>query len=173
MKITHLQQIFWANIFRQRKDRELSLLGFLKKVPLFDRLKKWQLKGLAKVLHRRSYETNEYLFEQGQPGAALFIIESGEVSVEAGLPEQPDYTQFTVLHSGSFLGELALLDQTPRSASARAVKPTVCYALFRNDLDRLVETQPAIASSVYKGLASIVGERLKAKNELVLVKKGA
>ena len=71
------------------------------------------------------------------------------------------------IKSGEFLGELALLDQTPRSASARAVKPTQTFALFRGDLNRLGLAEPEIAREIFRALACIIGERLKATNRRV------
>lgn len=141
----------------------MSLQEFLKTVPFFESFTDKQVKIISQYLHHRKYEENEYLFEVNHPGAALFIIERGEVSVET-TSDPSSATHLATLQSGEFLGELALLDQSPRSASARATKPTVAYALSRTDLGRLQESEPEIACAVYKSLAFIVGERLKATN---------
>jgi len=173
MKISDLRQILWANIFQNQDDLKISKLQFLYKIPFFKELTRWQIMEITTVLHSRNYDSGEYLFEQNHPGAALFIIKSGEISIELGRPGSTDYTQLAVLNSGTFMGELALLDQSLRSASARATEPTQCYALFRNDLDNLSETEPQIACKVYKALASIVGDRLKSTNDFMTLKKGA
>ena len=163
----------WANVFHPKKDVEVSRLDFLNQIPLFHGLRPWELKSVAHIIHQRKYEESEYLFEQGQPGAALFIIESGEVCVELGLPDSPTYTKLVHLGPGSFLGELALLDQSPRSASARACTATHCYALFRKDLDSLVDTHASTGFKIYKALASIIGDRLKTSNTIISIKKAA
>jgi CRP/FNR family cyclic AMP-dependent transcriptional regulator len=118
------------------------------------------------VVYEREYQENEFIFETDQPGAALFIVQSGEVSIEI-LDSEVEITQIAILGKHSFLGELALLDESPRSASARALVPTKVYALFRKDLDRLCESNPDITTQIYKSLASLIGSRLKATNELI------
>lgn len=166
MSDNNVEKIFWGLNFRRRKAKEVSRNDFLKNIPFFESLSNRQLTTLAQYMHERRYEENEYLFEVNHPGAALFIIVRGEVAVETSSnPETA--TELARLHAGEFLGELALLDQAPRSASARATKPTESYALFRQDLARLAVNYPEIACEIYKSLASIVGERLKATNRHV------
>ncbi len=167
MKFREAAKIFWDYLSIQSKVKsQLDVVQFLRKLPLFEGLSERELARLNEVLYHRSYQTGESLFEYDQPGAALFIIQSGEISIEIPSGENR-FTQVAVLPSGSFLGELALLDDSPRSASARALKQTECFSLFRADLHKLVETDPEIATRIYKALATIVGERLKATNELV------
>lgn len=167
MRIREAAKIFWDYLSLQTKVKsQLEVVQFLRKLPLFEGLSERELSRLNEILYHRSYQAGESLFEFGQPGAALFIIQSGDISIEIPSGEGR-FMQVAVLSSGSFLGELALLDDSPRSASARALKQTECFSLFRADLHKLVETDPEIATRIYKALATIVGERLKATNELV------
>lgn len=159
-------QLIWSSKFRKRKQEDISRNTFLRKIPFFEALSNRQLGALAQHLHERRYEENDFLFESNHPGAALFIIIRGEVSVEAHVPGEP-MKALAVIHSGEFLGELALLDDSPRSASARATKPTQAYALFRGDLMKLTREEPQIACEIYKALAWVIGERLKATNRHV------
>ena len=159
-------RILWGQI--RRTDRSLhstDKVHFLKRIPFFEHLKRNQLEQVAKIVYERDYLENEYLFEFGQPGAALFIIHSGEISIEIPTGENVP-SQIAVLGKSTFIGELALLDEAKRSASARALEPTKVYALFRKDLDQLAVQHPDISSEIYKSLATIVGNRLKATNEL-------
>ncbi len=158
-------EIQWSLNFRKRKSAEVSRNDFLKTIPFFEHLTERQITKMAQHLHVRRYEENEYLFEVNHPGAALFIIMTGEVAIETS--NDSTRTLLARIGAGQFLGELALLDETPRSASARATKPTQTFALFRGDLARMVETEPEIACEIYKSLAWIVGERLKATNRQI------
>lgn len=160
-------RIFWGHIRRSNREfHDEDKVKFLKKIPFFESLKKNQLELVAQVVYERVYSEDEFIFEIGQPGAALFIIQHGEVNVEIPNPDDT-VTPLAVLGKHSFFGELALLDESPRSASARAVVNTRLLALFRKDLDQLAETNPDITSRIYKSLATIVGNRLKATNELI------
>jgi CRP-like cAMP-binding protein len=160
-------RIFWGQLRRSdREEADNDELKFLKKIPFFESLKKHQLEQVAQIVFERDYRDNEYIFEIDQPGAALFIVQSGEVSVE--IPNATgEPTQLAVLGKHSFLGELALLDEAPRSASARTLVPTKVYALFRKDLAQLAETHPDITTQIYQALAAIIGHRLKAANEMI------
>src|SRR5690349_18724782 len=111
-------EIIWSMNFRKRKSPEVSRNDFLKTIPFFEHLTDKQLKKMAQHLHERRYEENEYLFEVNHPGAALFIVMAGEVAIETS--NDSTRTLLAVIGPGQFLGELALLDETPRSASARA-----------------------------------------------------
>lgn len=170
-----LLRILWGKIRQVDRDvLDLDKVYFLKKNPFFENLNKNQLIEVAKLIYERDYLTNEFVFEVGQPGAALFIIQSGEISIETpALPavhplnsNQPtEASQIAVLGKASFFGELALLNDDPRSASARALVPTKIFALFQKDLDQLAEKSPEITSQIFKALATVIGRRLKATNE--------
>ena len=76
-------------------------------------------------------------------------------------------TILAVLEKGAFLGEMALLNEAPRSANARSLERTYTLALYRNDLSRLIQRDPQTACQIYRALASIVGDRLRSTNELL------
>ena len=97
-------------------------------------------------MHEREYHENEKLFEYGNPGAALFWFNT-EISIE--IPEEGSSTQVTMLSGATFLGELALLSDEVRTATARTIKKTKCLALYRNDLVALMETDPEIAGEIF------------------------
>lgn len=159
-------KLLWQTLNRwKRSSAELDRIQFLKTVPFFNELTNWQLKAVSDIMFERTYETNELIFEEGQPGAALFLMLNGRVSVEI---YREKYTaNLAVLEKGAFFGEVALLDETPRSACARALEPTKALALYRNDLNRLIDSDPATACQIYRALARIVGDRLRSTNELV------
>ncbi len=159
-------KVLWQRLRHwNRSSKDLDRIDFLKTVPFFNSLTPWQLNHVCGILFERSYETNELIFEQMQPGAALFLIVDGKVAVE--VYNEKYTTSLAELESGSFFGEMALLDESPRSASARAVEPTRTLALYRNDLNRLSHTDPETACHIYRVLAQIVGDRLRATNEMI------
>ncbi len=159
-KISHL----WTTIFqRDNGDETQEMLDFLRGSPLFCSLSKRELRGIAAIVHKRSYQEEEYVFRKGQPGAAMFIIRSGEVEVIDHDGRDHD-TTIATLGPDAFFGELALLDDSPRSASVRASASTEIIAFFRTDLERLLAAFPQIGMQVYRSLALIIGNRLKKSN---------
>lgn len=160
------EKVLWETLKRWKKTSpELNRITFLKTVPFFNELSNWQLHKVSAIVFERSYEPGELIFEQAQPGAALFLIMEGQVSVE--IYKDHFTANLATLEKGAFFGEMALLDESPRSASARALEPTKTLALYRNDLTRLIHTDPDTASHIFRALARIVGDRLRTTNELV------
>lgn len=157
----------WETLKRWKKTSpEMDRIRFLKTVPFFNELSTWQLKKVSEIVFERNYEAHELIFEQGQPGAALFLVVDGQVQVE--ILKDQIVTSIATLERGAFFGEMALLDESPRSASARSLEGTKTLALYRNDLSRLIHTDPATACQIYRALARIIGDRLRSTNELVL-----
>ncbi|CAM5999391.1 unnamed protein product [Sphagnum balticum] len=160
------QKLLWETLPRWNKTSpEMDRIQFLKTVPFFNELSAWQLKKVSEIVFERSYEVGETVFEQDQPGAAIFLILEGQVAVE--ILKEGVCTQLALLERGSFFGEMALLDEAPRSASARSQSRCRTLALYRNDLSRLIQTDPSTACHIYRALARIVGDRLRTTNELV------
>lgn len=165
--IKEKQQInaFWGNVFGKFKvGKSIPNIEVLKLCPVFQHLDARELKKVANLIYERKYHAGEYLFEKDQPGTAMFIIKTGLVKVV--VPGSGDQEiEMATLKPEDFLGELALLDDTPRSASAKAVEKTEALAFFREDLNELVETHPAIGSKILKDLSILIGQRLKSANE--------
>ena len=165
-------RLLWQMLGRWKlSSPDLDRIQFLKTVPFFDRLSNRQLKSVSAIMFERTYDTDESIFEEGQPGAALFLILQGKVAIETC--GEAGTTRLAVLENGAFFGELALLDETPRSADARALEKTQTLALYRNDLNELVQRDAKTACQIYRSLAGMIGDRLRLTNELVQMKTPA
>jgi CRP/FNR family transcriptional regulator, cyclic AMP receptor protein len=159
-------KLLWQMLERwKRSSPELDRIQFLKTVPFFNELSHRQLKAVSGIMFERNFETDELIFAEGQPGAALFLILDGKVAIE--MFRQPNTTILAILEKGAFFGEMALLNEAPRSANARSLERTYTLALYRNDLSRLIQRDPQAACQIYRALASIVGDRLRSTNELM------
>ena len=165
-------KLLWEMLGRwKRSSPELHRIQFLKTVPFFDRLSNRQLKSVSDIMFERTYDADESIFEEGQPGAALFLILDGKVAIE--IYREAGTTRLAVLENGAFFGEMALLDETPRSANARALERTQTLALYRNDLNELVHRDAKTSCQIYRSLAGMIGDRLRLTNELVQMKTPA
>ena len=165
-------KLLWEMLGRwKRSTPELDRIQFLKTVPFFDRLSNRQLKSVSDIMFERTYDADESIFEEGQPGAALFLILDGKVAIE--ICRETSTTRLAALEKGAFFGEMALLDETPRSANARALERTRALALYRNDLNELVHRDAKTACQIYRSLAGMIGDRLRLTNELVQMKTPA
>ncbi len=135
---------------------------FLSRVPLFSGLKKNQIEKLASRVVVRHYPTGQDIVTQGQVGAGLFILVSGQA--EAVLTRM-DGSQTVVNTFGStdFFGELALLDAQPRTATITTLQDTEClvlsqwefFAALREDSDIAIHTLQEMARRFRKALSTL------------------
>ncbi len=103
----------------------------LKKIPLFASLSEADLQNLTSLLRRKQLGKGELLFQQGDEGTALYIIAQGRIKIS--LSRRMDNVTLAILGQGEFLGEMALLDDLPRSADAIALEDSLLYVLNRKD----------------------------------------
>jgi CRP-like cAMP-binding protein len=133
-------------------------LQLLKNVVLFKDLSLRDLAMVSSLMHERQYIAGEVIFDEGEEGQGLFLVLTGRVKIT--LPDNVD-TVLIELGPGAFFGEVALLDQSLRTAQARAIEDTQIVALFRAEFYSLLETHSAIASRISFQLARVLAARLR------------
>lgn len=169
-----------VNLFRPktttpRQERLHSLNLFVNLTP-------GELQIVDGLLHERDYLEDEVIFDEGEEGQAIYIIAAGEVLIcrqglgdagRAGHPgateqaafrprrRQGDTGRVAQLGPGTFFGELALLDDSPRSAQARAASACQLIVFFRDDFVGLLDTHARIASKISRQLACHLGARMR------------
>ncbi|MFQ5865806.1 MAG: cyclic nucleotide-binding domain-containing protein [bacterium] len=154
----------WRNIFKNDAKQTETVIAILKRVPLFKGQSKSELLEFERLIHRRHFKAEETIFWEGEPGVGMYIVEDGLVAIYKDSMEQ-GREELARLSRGEFFGELALLDESPRSATAVALEDTKILGLFRPDLMGLIERKPRLGNKFLLQLASLVGERLKHTNE--------
>lgn len=151
------------NIFHRLYDKEiLGKLGFLKEIGLFEGIKKRQLIHVLESLQERNYLKGETIFTQGDIGRALFIVFSGKIALSRIDPVSQKSEIIAEVHPGEFFGEMALLEEMPRTAMAYALEDTKVFMLFKIKLESLLFTRPKIGVVIASQLAKILSARLRA-----------
>jgi CRP/FNR family transcriptional regulator, cyclic AMP receptor protein len=116
----------------------------LAKAPLFAALSQEDLEDIAETARIRTYQSGEVIVREGEVATGCFIIASGRVEVVRG--EQSSHpTVLTTLGAGEFFGEMAVIDDHPRSASVRALEETECVAIGRVEFLEALQRRPQIA----------------------------
>jgi CRP/FNR family cyclic AMP-dependent transcriptional regulator len=107
------------------------------------------------------------LFREGERTRSdhMLLLLEGEVSVDTGLRAASESTSISVLGPGSMIGEMAMLDGAPRSASCTSVSAVQAAGLSRLGLERLLEQQPRVAAKMLALLAHVTSDRLRGLNE--------
>lgn len=118
-----------------------TALAVLPRTPLFSALAEPDLRRLIEHVRLQSLANGEYLFRQGDPGDALFVVVSGELAVEVTAPGGGT-VEVSRMGEGVFFGEIALIAEQPRSASVRADTATDVLVVHRDDLAPLVADAP-------------------------------
>jgi len=129
----------------------------LAKVELFSGLNKKELQALARICQERKYKAGTTLVSQGDTGVGLYIITSGNVRITQAL--DPDKAEEVLAEegAGSVLGEMALLDDLPRSASMVAIDDVTALLLPIWEFRTTLQQHPDIAVK----LLSVLSRRLR------------
>ena len=130
-----------------------DIAAALARVPLFDGISQESMQRLVAVTGEVDFDSGQYIVLQGQVGTGLYFIVDGAARVLRGTEE------IAALGPGDFFGELAVIDQMPRSASVQASQRTRCLAVASWDLLDLIETDPKFSLNLIKGLVTRLREQ--------------
>jgi CRP-like cAMP-binding protein len=129
---------------------------FLRRVRLFQELDDHTLREIGNAAVEQRWEAGQEIVREGDTGVGMFIVRSGKVEIvqeHAGKSEK-----VRELGPGDVFGEMALLDEFPRSATVRAIEPTTCLGITRWHFRGILESHPQIALK----LLPILTKRLRA-----------
>jgi CRP-like cAMP-binding protein len=134
----------------------------LARVGLFTGLSSAEVTGLANLMRPRAYARDAVIYLRGDPGTAFYVIAAGRVKIALTSPDGKELI-LRRLGPGDFHGELALLDQEPRSADAIATEPSVLLVLQRDAFRQFLAEHPAVAAK----LLATLSRYLRANAELI------
>ena len=130
----------------------LKRIQALREIPLFRELPEEVVASLAARMQRRRYPQGAVVFRQGDIGDAMYIVETGQVAV---ISEETGEV-LAYLGPGSFVGEIALLLEQPRSATLRVIIDAELLSLHKQDFDALLAEHPHLALHMTRE----IGQRL-------------
>jgi CRP-like cAMP-binding protein len=119
------------------------------RVSLFEKLSPRDRKRLAQSMHERRFPAGTVITQVGQEGIAFFIIDSGTALVEVPGRET------TTLGPGDHFGEIALIDEGPRTARITAQSEVGCYGLTAWDFRPFVQSHPDVAWALLQTLVKM------------------
>jgi CRP/FNR family transcriptional regulator, cyclic AMP receptor protein len=122
-------------------------VDLLKRVPIFQGLDKRELERIAASMKPRTFRAGDTVTTEGQGGVGFFVIEDGQAKVTVGGENR------RTLGAGDYFGEVALLTDSPRTATIRAETDLRCYGMTSWDFKPLVETHGSIAWKLLQSMA--------------------
>ncbi|MBN2383839.1 Stp1/IreP family PP2C-type Ser/Thr phosphatase [bacterium] len=130
-------------------------INSLKAVPLFQKLSYRQLTQIANILKETRYPSDSHIITEGDPGDTFYICLEGRVKVQKGV------TTMTELKAGDYFGEMALVDNTPRSANVIALTDCHILSMSRHDFFDLIKQNPHIAIKFLWNFTQVLTQRLR------------
>jgi CRP/FNR family transcriptional regulator, cyclic AMP receptor protein len=122
-------------------------VDLLQRVPIFQGLDKRELERIAASMKPRTFRAGDTVTSEGQGGVGFFVIEDGQAKVTVGGENR------RTLGSGDYFGEVALLTDSPRTATITAETDLRCYGMTSWDFKPLVETHGSIAWKLLQAMA--------------------
>ena len=130
-----------------RRDEKVRLIS---RVPLFEECSQAELARIAAIATQIEIPKGEVLLRQGERGDGFFVLVKGSADVRKGK------MHVRSLKAGDFAGEIALLSDTPRTATVTATSPVTALRATRKGFSELLTTSPAIQKKVLVALANRV-----------------
>jgi CRP/FNR family transcriptional regulator, cyclic AMP receptor protein len=127
----------------------------LKRAPLFEGLSRKELTQLARVSEDMEIEEGQVLCKEGEIGHEFFVIIDGETEITR------KGRRIAARGDGDFIGEIALLEEVPRTATVKAKTPLRVFVLTSKDFHHLLEENPGVQRKVLGTLAKRVAELSK------------
>ena len=140
--------------------------GLLKNVHLFKDLSASELIELLKICRRQRFAAEKFVFLEGDAGDKCYIIEDGEVRISKHIPGMGEEA-LAVLKTGNYFGEMALIDGSPRSATAITNTDTSCLVIDKAALDNLLNSNHELGYKIMVVFCQTLSKRLRETNEKI------
>ncbi len=144
---------------------QLNTSELLKNVYLFNDLSKPELDRILGLAYDKEFGKEEAVFHEGEIGDALFIVMEGEIRISTMVPGVGEEA-LAVLKPGAYFGEMALIDDFPRSASAIAHQgPVKLLAIYKRDFKKLMAEDKEMAYKLMSVFIRTLSSRLRETDE--------
>jgi len=143
----------------------MDLLELLKGVELFHGLNDQELTEVIEIFEPVTYERGDLIAEQGKPGDSLFLVAAGLVEVAIEDSPRDSHRILVNLGEGQIIGEMALVDQGPRSATVRAISDKASlHSVKRGDFEALCQRNTRIGYVVMRNIAADLSFKLRQRH---------
>ena len=150
---------------------DIQIIEFIREIQLFSELSESELSIFSGAFQVRTYKKGEHLFKQNTNRESVYVIFSGEVELYIRMPHGEE-KRIAYFDRFDFLGEGALLDNSPHSTNARAMDDLTALVITRKDFEPVFAKNPTIAINIFKSLSTVVQKRMHNANAQ-LVNAGA
>lgn len=139
-------------------------VDLLARIHMFAGLQPAYLRRLAAVGSRERHETNDVIFAEGAVGDKMYLILSGAVRISRQVPGMGEEA-LAVLRAGNYFGEMSLVDDSPRSADAKAHETCELFVIRKEDLEDLLFVDRDLAYDLLWNFVRTLTSRLRETND--------
>ncbi len=144
----------------------MTTIETLKHCRLFELLNDEQLMKIAEMVEEHHFRKGDHVCREGAWGDSMFIIGDGELKIVKKLSAE-NVWDITSLRHGDFFGEVALIDGSPRTASAVALTNSTVFELFGRDFKKLISAGDDLSNRMLESLLRVLINRLRATDDLI------
>ncbi|MFH1283969.1 MAG: cyclic nucleotide-binding domain-containing protein [Candidatus Peregrinibacteria bacterium] len=146
----------------ENKNVDVSaILAILKKIPLFKDLDENSHREIIQKIVLMYYPANYMLFKEGDEGDALYIVKKGMVEIFHSAPEGELPKTVAQINADGFFGEMALVSDEHRNASAKTLADSEIFILSKDDFKKLLATNTTLAEQISATMVSRINENTK------------
>ena len=145
----------------------MEVILALKGIPLFASVHGQELRRLSEGIHEMEVKKGELLFAQNDLGEEMYLVHSGRIGIYQEISKN-NVERIHEIEPGGFFGEMAIVDELPRSATARAETDSKLLVLNKSDFRLAVQDHPDIAFEVF----SEFSRRLRRADEQIRTLSG-
>lgn len=159
--------VIFINKFSGVVMEKILINQFLKKIELFKDLSESEIELIIEKIEEKNYKTDEAVFTEQNPRKNLYLIYEGEIEIykTTAFGEEKRLSFFRKF---DFLGEGALMDDSPHSTSARALMNTTCFIISKNHFNALIEKNPELGAKILSRIARVISRRMQQTNTRVV-----
>ncbi len=133
---------------------------YFNKIPIFDSLKPDELKILIKYMNCIGFHEGDIIVKEGEKGNYVFFILEGQLEVIKEANEN-QYATINVIGKGRSIGEMSMIDETPRSATLRAKTDLVLLRLTKDGFNTIMQEHHEMGIKILKGMARLLSMNLR------------
>jgi CRP-like cAMP-binding protein len=142
----------------------MDTLKILERIDLFKGLSQDELSAVTELCEPRQCRADEVIFAEKSKGQEMYIVTKGKIRIELGIKGKTDCATIHRVGEGEIFGELVLVGEGRRSATARCETDCEVLSIGRDGLLRLFEQNARIGYVIIMKLASLLAARLKKTN---------
>ena len=139
-------------------------LKSLKDCFLFNQMNAVEVDTVSALFQEKKLDKGKTVFVEQMPGESLYLIKKGAVRITKLIAEGDEKTLIT-LKAGDVFGEMAILDGSSRSATARVDTDTILFSVNKTNFEKLCKSHPGIALKIMRNIICVFSKRIRENND--------